>query len=194
MPYVVQTNPMLKADEPKTSMCVVADRSDFGNRIAIAMMVTITTGTLIRKIHPHQKCSNNQPPMMGPSGRESMVPTSSMVIALERPKNQFLAPESITEQPCRHHERGNHQCIRVLRRSSWRRIGCRRQARVTSLQIQSKPNHVTALDSVLIDGLVVMMSEKISIHTDDAKTTFLIQGQLADAGVPCSQLNRFISH
>ena len=59
-------------------------RGSSGTRKRPATRPTITTGTLIRKTEPHQKCSSSQPPVTGPMATPRPETPAQMPMALAR--------------------------------------------------------------------------------------------------------------
>ena len=71
---------------------------DSGTMITVATSATITTGTLTKKIEPHQKCSSSQPPLTGPAATAMPVTALQMPIALARSlgsRNTFVMIASV---------------------------------------------------------------------------------------------------
>ena len=59
----------------------------FGATSSVPMKAAITTGTLIRKTDPHQKCSSSNPPMIGPMAAPTIEMEPHMAIAMLRSRS-----------------------------------------------------------------------------------------------------------
>src|ERR1700739_2337591 len=83
-PNVNDVNP---ADDDTTpTMSGDCDREtwDFGMKAATAANPTITSGTLIKKVHPPHACESSQPPTIGPRGIPIAVDVTQMLSARAR--------------------------------------------------------------------------------------------------------------
>lgn len=82
IPYTSSTRPMMESTTPTGSRRPGFGSLESGTRISIAISAMITTGTLTRKIEPHQKCSRSSPPVIGPIAMPRPTLPAQMPMAL----------------------------------------------------------------------------------------------------------------
>jgi hypothetical protein len=75
---------MIDNSTPTGSSLAGLGSRDSGTKSVISTMLTSTTGTLIRKTEPHQKCSISSPPVIGPMATARPTPPAQMPMALPR--------------------------------------------------------------------------------------------------------------
>ena len=84
---IVKTSAPIEAIEsprPTRSRRGVWRSFDSGTNASAAPMATMATGTLTKKTEPHQKCSSNQPPVMGPAATPMPLTALQIPMALAR--------------------------------------------------------------------------------------------------------------
>src|SRR5882757_2073635 len=84
MPNSSAISPVVDSAVPTTSNGGAAASREFGTTATAAITVTATTGTLTRKIEPHQKCCSRNPPVNGPMATPSPDTPAQMAIARAR--------------------------------------------------------------------------------------------------------------
>ena len=69
----------IESSKPTMSRAGTCSSRDSGTKAMTATTATITMGTLMKNTDPHQKCSSNQPPAIGPAA------TAMPLVALQTP-------------------------------------------------------------------------------------------------------------
>src|SRR6185312_10100260 len=80
--YTTAVTPTDERISPGMSTRGAAGSRDVGTNSQPPMIATAATGTLTRKIEPHEKCSSSQPPVIGPAATPTPTMAAHRPIAL----------------------------------------------------------------------------------------------------------------